>query len=260
MMRSIDTVMAYCGCYTDLVHVSNAVRMSCRHYPAWLRDRARVVHNGILNWKPSQLTKAEARARLDLPDDEFVLVSAGRIDPQKNLAFLLPIVARLSGVTLVIAGDGSLQGDFARRVAELGLETRVRTLGAVPHSRVPDILKAGDVFVQPSLFEGQSNALLEGLHAGLPILSSDVPEQIEAMTGPDGQVAGAVLPLADPDAWVKAIEQLQHDPAALERASAIAHARANAFSFDRMISGFETSLASADGRLEPAGGKRPGHA
>jgi glycosyltransferase involved in cell wall biosynthesis len=245
LMRGIDAAMVYSGFYSDLVLVSNAVRVSCHYYPRRVLDRSRVVHNALLNWKPSQLSKEEARAALDLPMSEFVLASVGRIDPQKNYAFLVPIMAQLRGVTLVIAGAGSLQGELEQRVAEHRIGDKVRLLGAVPRSRVPDILQAADMFVQPSLFEGQSNALLEALHAGLPVLSSDVPEQIEALTDTEGGIAGAVLPLSDPDAWVTSITHFRDNPDALDRARSLARARARAFSFDRMISGFEQAVLGA---------------
>jgi glycosyltransferase involved in cell wall biosynthesis len=253
LMRGIDVLMAYSGFYTDLVLVSNAVRTSCRYYPAWLLDRSRVVHNALLNWKHSQLSKEEARAALDLPMSEFVLTSVGRVDPQKNFAFLVPIVAQLHGVTLVIAGTGSLQGDLEQRIAEYGIGHKVRLLGAVPRSCVPDILQASDIFVQPSLFEGQSNALLEALHAGLPILSSDLPEQVEAMTDAEGQLAGALLPLSDPDAWVKTITHYRDDPVSLDQARSLARSRAQSFSFERMISGFERVVLGLRPSSRPSG-------
>ena len=245
IMRWLDAVMAYSGVYTDVVAVSESVRASCKHYPKRLIDRTVVVHNGLLDWRPSSSTKPGARAALGLSESDFVLAAVGRIEEQKNFAFLLPVIARLKGATLVIAGTGSLRPKLEQTIADLGIASRVRLLGVVPREQIPDLLRAADLFVQPSLYEGQSNALLEALYSDLPVLTSDAPEQVETITHSDGRVAGAVLPLDDEEPWVRAIERFQHDPAALAQVRPVIGLRAEAFSFDRMISGFESVLAKA---------------
>jgi glycosyltransferase involved in cell wall biosynthesis len=244
-MQRLDAAMAWLGVYTDCVPVSEAVRLSCRHYPSRLRERSVVIYNGLLDWRASSLTRMEARQRLGLSMQEFVLVSVGRIEEQKNYLFLPPIMARLSGVTLVIAGDGSLRRDLERVIGEHCVADRVRLLGTVPRTAVPDILQAADLFVQPSLYEGHSNALLEALSSDLPVVASDIPEQREMLKGPDGAVAGEVLSLTDPDAWVAAIEKFQREPHLLEQARRVVRRRAESFSFDRMISGYETIFSKA---------------
>jgi glycosyltransferase involved in cell wall biosynthesis len=60
---------------------------------------------------------------------------------------------------------------------DLGAEDRIHMLGSLPHDRVKDLLRAADCFVQTSLFEGQSNSILEAMHEGLPIICSDIPTQ-----------------------------------------------------------------------------------
>jgi glycosyltransferase involved in cell wall biosynthesis len=238
-MQRLDAAMARLGVYTDFVPVSEAVRLSCRHYPSSLRDRSVVIYNGLLDWRASSLTKAEARRRLGLSENGFVLVSVGRIEEQKNHLFLPPIMAKLAGATLVIAGDGSLRPELERAIEEHGVADRVRLLGTVPRTSVPDILRAADLFVQPSLYEGHSNALLEALNADLPVVASDILEQREVLKGPDGEIAGEVLPLTDPDAWVAVIERFRRDPQLLEEARQIGRRRADSFSFERMIAGYE---------------------
>ena len=243
VIRSLDWAMALLGVYSDVVAVSTAVRESCEHYPGWLRKRSFVVHNGLLEWRPSGLTRSEARSRLGLSDGEFVLIATGRLEAQKNFSFLLPVLARLKQVSLFIAGEGSLRDEFEKTSRSLGVDSRVRLLGTVPHAQVPDILNAGDLFVQPSLYEGQSNSLLEALHAEIPVVSSDIPEQVETIAEPDGRVAGAFISLNDPDAWVRTIERFRQNPDAMDEARKIARLRARVFSFERMIAGFEDVLA-----------------
>lgn len=68
-------------------------------------------------------------------------------------------------------------------------------LGEVKRADIPDLLRAADIFAMPTRFEGQSNALLEAMHAGLAIVSSDIPAQVETLGGPGPEAAGNCCPL-----------------------------------------------------------------
>lgn len=239
-MRVLDSAAAWLGTYTGVVAVSESVRASCSHYPAWLRKRVGVVHNGIRDWRPSALSRGEARSRFAVSQDAFVLAAVGRLSEQKNYPLMLRIAERLDHVTLLIAGDGPLRAAIETQIAGAGLGNRVRLLGAVSRDAVPDLLKAADIFIQTSTYEGQSNSVLEALQAGLPVVAHDIPEQRETIADAEGKVAGALVPLNDVDAWVSAIERLR-DGASTARA--IARERADAFRFETMIAGFEHALA-----------------
>ena len=243
--RALDSVWAWLGVYTDVVAVSESVRKGCRAYPAWLRKRAVVVHNGLFAWRPSRLDRKDARGLFHVGDGDLALVAVGRLAPQKNYALLLRVLRRIDNAILLIAGDGPQRTDLETMATNLGVADRVRFLGALPRDAVPDLLAAGDVFVQSSTFEGQSNALLEALQAGLPIIAHDVPEQRETIAEDDGATAGELVPLDDVDAWVAAIERLRNDGAAVRAAREIAARRARLFGFDEMVSGFERILTRA---------------
>ena len=142
---------------------------------------------------------------------------------------------------LAIAGDGDLRPQLDAVIQDYGLADRVTFLGNVPRDQIPDLLRAADVFVQPSLFEGQSNSLIEALHEGLPVLASDIPEQREALTDASGNVAGHLLPLDDAEAWHRPIAKV-FEQEAQRKARAAALKRAEYFTIDRMIDGFEAAL------------------
>lgn len=249
MMRRLDTLAARSGCYTDVIAVSRSVADSCSGYPEWLRRRTAVVYNGLKDWRPSPLSRAAARAWLGLPEGGFVIAAVGRLDPQKNYPLLIDAVAMTApGSVLAIAGDGSLHDAIAANIAARGLGERVRLLGALAREEVPHLLAAADLFAQPSLFEGQSNALLEALHVGLPCLVSDVPEQVETVQESVDAVAGAILPLGEPHAWAEAISRFATDADRLAEARDVAWRQARNFSFERMMTGFEAILRGAAGR------------
>lgn len=243
--RVLDMAWAWLGVYTDVVAVSDGVRQGCHGYPAWLQQRTVVVHNGLFGWQPSRLDRAAARQLFGVSDGSLVLAAVGRLAPQKNYALLLRVVQQIDDVHLLIAGDGADRDTLETLARDLGVAAKIRFLGSLSREAVPDLLAAADMFVQSSTFEGQSNALLEALEAGLPIVTHDIPEQRETIADDDGAAAGALVPLNDVAAWVAAISRLRNDPAAILAARQVAARRAQLFRFDAMVSGFERVLTPA---------------
>lgn len=238
-IRVLDRAAAWSGLYTDVVAVSRSVAQQSGAYPAWLMRRTRVVHNGLRHWRACGLTTNEARERFGLPASVELAVALGRLDEQKNLALLIEALALTQRpVHLAVAGEGELRASLQELASKLSVADRIHFLGAVKREWVPAVLAAADVFVQPSLFEGQSNALLEALNAGLPCLVSAIDEQIETVSDGAGDVAGAVLPLGQPPEWAAALDRACDDPAWRESARASARRQASRFSFEQMIAGF----------------------
>lgn len=243
-MRTADWLTAWSGGYTGVVAVSKSVARSCATYPKWLRSRIRVIYNGIKGFRASELTKAEARAHLGLPSDGLILAAVGRLSRQKNYPMIIEAIsATPPSVKLVIAGEGEDRGAIEKQISALSLDDRLFLLGAIARDDVPHLLRAADIFVQPSLFEGQSNALLEALHAGLPCFVSDPPEQVETVAdvrdnGDLRDVAGAILPVDNPSAWATAITEAEKDPELDSKYASAISARAACFTYQRMMQQF----------------------
>jgi glycosyltransferase involved in cell wall biosynthesis len=102
------------------------------------------------------------------------LLWSGRLSPQKGIDQLLPALARVvdSGrdFRLEIVGDGPDGPSLAARCRQLGLDGRVAFVGQVHRDAVRARLTAVDAFVLPSRYEGMSNAALEAMESGLPVL------------------------------------------------------------------------------------------
>ena len=245
IMRIADKILGTLGLYTSNVCVSTAVKESFRAYPSSYKARLCVVHNGIV-WKPSSATCSDARRKLGLPETGMIFAAAGRLTAQKNYVFLLDAFARAKDSYLVIAGDGELRQELQDLVQRLGIGDRVFFLGAVERQVIPDLFRAADAFVQSSLFEGQSNALLEAMHAGLPILVNDIPEQRETIVDEEtGEAAGLLASVGDTAMWVELLQRLSDDAALRQNLSALAQQMvARRFTLDRMIDGFEQTLRS----------------
>jgi glycosyltransferase involved in cell wall biosynthesis len=137
-------------------------------------DRTSIVFNGIeLDKFSSPLDRVIARKIFDLDPTEFVFGNVGRLHEQKGHKFLLQAIAKMTNrARLVIIGDGRLRAELILLADKLGISDRVSFLGA--RDDIHEFLSAIDVFIMPSLWEGQPIALLEALAIGKPCIASAV--------------------------------------------------------------------------------------
>lgn len=194
-----------------LVAVSGAVEAELRE--AGLGG-ARIVRipNGVDSTRfcpPPPEVKAAIRKRLDLPPGGRVAIFTGRFDAAKGLDLLLRAWSRLvvaggrPAPTLLLVGEGALRPELIRMVGALGLGESVRFVDPPPS--VLEFLQAADCFALPSISEGLSNALLEAMACGLPVIASDHAANREALG--DGE-AGLLIPSRDPEAWADGLRAL----------------------------------------------------
>ncbi len=118
-------------------------------------------------------------------DEKYVnIVYVSRLHLGKNHLLLLKAFSMLcsenSNMRLYLLGDGTERGEIVQELKNLNLEKKVFLLGN--RNDVLSILKACDIGVFPSLFEGLSLALLEMMSVGLPIVCSDIPEFRKILT------------------------------------------------------------------------------
>jgi glycosyltransferase involved in cell wall biosynthesis len=147
-------------------------------YPA---SRIFKITNGVAT---QRFSPGPARA----DDGPLTAVYTGRLDPEKGLLDLLavwPSVLARAGrpLRLVICGDGPLEGALRAEIAAHDLGGSVELRGRV--ADVPAILRDADVFVLPSFIEGNSNAVLEAMASGLPVVST-LAGGTPLLIGPEG--------------------------------------------------------------------------
>lgn len=164
----------------------------------------RVVPMGVP--LPVLPSRAEARARLGVAPDAFLVVSHGHVTPYKRLDVALRAFRRLIGERLdarfLIAGSAApgLEAALGRQIGYLGLGGKVSLLGFVPPETVADLLAAADCCINlryPSAGE-TSASLLRIMGAGLPVLVSDAGSFRELPSGcaikvPVGQLEEPLL-------------------------------------------------------------------
>lgn len=145
---------------------------------------------------------------------EHRIVSVGRMDANKNHEMMIRAFAALSGkypeYVLTIYGDGELHSYLKELAKELGVGERVELPGVIPN--VAERIEKASMFLLTSYSEGVSNALIEALATGLPVIATDVPSggTVELMT--DG-VNGLIIPAGDQKALEAAMDRLLADPA-----------------------------------------------
>lgn len=136
------------------------------------RDRIACIVTGVDLSRFSPLDRGVAKAALGVSGP--LVLSVGALIPLKGHEIVIDAVASLPGVSLWIAGEGPQRAQLARKIAKLGLESRVRLLGAVPHDQVAGLLATADVMALASEREGLANAWIEALASGTPAVIPDV--------------------------------------------------------------------------------------
>ena len=170
----------------------------------------------------------------DLP----MIVNVASLRPQKGHTYLVEAAAMLAAegrpVTVLCLGDDERWPDTAAEVrdqiAAAGVD--VRLLGDVADPK--PYLAAADGVVQASVAEGLSNALLEAMAAGRPIVATDVGGTAEVLVGGE-HPGGIVVPSADPAALADAIRGLLDSPDHAAELAANARRRARAHDADAAV-------------------------
>ena len=185
--------------------------------------------------------KHEARARLALGAGRVVMTCA-RLYPWKNLEFLIRLVPDLPpDVTLVIVGDGPEREQLEREAVAAGVAERVCFAGSVSQATVQQYLRAADVFALHTRYEGLSHVMLEAMHAGTPIVASDVGGNAEVI---DSGRNGRLVPLDDRATTLATLCRLLDDPAEGAQLAAAAQADVRAYRWDVLLDRTITTLAS----------------
>lgn len=149
-------------------------------------QRCRVISNGIPTdrYACAQTSRKEWRAREGFEDDDVLFVSVARFAPQKNHALLLKAFAQgpasVPKAHLVLVGEGVLREQLEEQAKSLGLASQVHFLGL--RTDIPDVLRAMDVFVLSSDYEGNPLSVMEAMAAGLPVVTTaagGVPDLLE---------------------------------------------------------------------------------
>jgi L-malate glycosyltransferase len=177
-----------------------------KHVPT---DKIAIIHNGIdlRRFSASNNARAAIRRKLGFAEEDQVLIMVARFHPGKGHAVLLAAMRRLLRVyptlRLICLGEGDGEIEIRRLCDELGLARNVRLAGY--QSSVQEWLKAADINVLPSYYEGLPLTILEAMASGLPTVATEVggiPEAVE-----DG-ASGFLVPPDNPERLAAALSFL----------------------------------------------------
>lgn len=127
--------------------------------------KVQVFPNGVRGELFYPRDRREARERLGLPQDVFIISFVGHFNTRKGLDKLNQAIIHLDGLYTIFAGKGSVKPEGKNNLF----------CGTLPSEQMPWFYSASDVFVLPTQNEGLSNAIVEAMACGLPIISSNLP-------------------------------------------------------------------------------------
>lgn len=246
---------------TGSVCVSEGVRRFSQDVARLDPRRLTVIPNGI-EPEPYDQAVALPRRELGLADDSLVALFVGRIEMQKGLDFLLiaaeKVIERRPEWQLVVVGDGPDLAGWRLYVGrDAALSRHVHLLGR--RDDVPALLKAADLLVLPSLWEGMPNVVLEAMAARRAVVATTV-EGTEDLVVP-GQT-GWLVPPWDPNALASALLEAAENRDRLARFGEAGQRRVKAeFTPTRVVAAYESlwagilGFAAAGLKSEPLAGR-----
>ena len=223
-------------------------------------DLIDVVHNGVSSDQypaGGKEERASARARLGLPQEGFIALYFGRLDPEKGIDVLLDAWRRLGqggeeGRLLLVGSPSTHLRDGNRYVEGLQANAPPGCIWLPSQADVVPPLHAADVVVLPTICdEGFPRVIVEAMATGRPALASRIGGIPELLTG---EFERFLMEPGDAGMIASALDSLvgwqQREPELAGRCSA--HIRDH-FSLDRLVEGVERSLTAAAGEVQGEG-------
>lgn len=166
----------------------------------------------------SKERKLQLREKLNISENDFVIIYPAEYSPRKNHAMIFKAMAQLigycPGLLLLLPGDGPSRQEYGMLVQSLGLQDSVRFLGYQDH--VEEYIAASDINVAPSRQEGLPTHVIESLSMGLPCIATNIRGQRDLIR--DG-VNGYIVALNDHEKLAEYISLLDNDRSLLHRLS-----------------------------------------
>ena len=239
--------------YAPLLRGVNKIVFGCKyHLERWveryrlLRSRCDYIYNGVdESWYSMAAvpgSQSDLRRLWGLSSQDFVIANVGQLRPEKQHQDLIKAVEKLlgenSGLRAVIAGDGPERMNLERLIQSKQLGDKVFLLGEVRDVR--PVLAMTDVFVMTSASETFSNAALEAMSMGKPVVMSNVGGTQEMVTNGHN---GYLYKKGNVDELVGILRKLMRDLEIRRRLADNARSSVlEKFTFSRMVDAYERIL------------------
>ena len=217
-------------------------------YSKALQKRTSVIYNPVredVSLTPAPSPKGEGN---QIEDGRLNrIISIGRLAMQKNFPMLINAFAAIKDEfpdwQLLILGEGPDRGSLQLTVDSLQLTDRVLMPGRSEH--VIDELRKSKLFCMSTNAEGMSNALIEAMCVGLPVVSTDVCGAKELLCEPE---SGIIVPVGDTEALAKALRKVMSDVSLMQQMAERNMAKAEWFKQDRVVDQWETLICDVVSR------------
>ncbi len=173
-------------------------------------EKIRVIENGVAAADPTGTTRRQLLAELELPAGSRLVGLIGRLWPQKRVkdaiwaADLLKVIR--DDVHLLVIGDGPHRHRLRRFRDQARIRDKVHFLGH--RGDVPRLMPHLDVLWSTSGYEGQSNAVLEAMAAGVPVVATDIPGTRDLVLP---ESTGYLVPVGDRAGFARCTDVLLDD-------------------------------------------------
>jgi glycosyltransferase involved in cell wall biosynthesis len=140
------------------------------------------MYNGVDSsvFKPDYTTQ-DLIKQYKITGNDVILLFVGRLEPQKGIVDLISSVPYLpNNIKLLVIGTGSLRQEIEKRIKNF--DGRIALLGKVADADIVRLYASADIFIAPSLYEGNPLTVLEAMSSKLPIIASNIPEMREIVT------------------------------------------------------------------------------
>lgn len=197
-------------------------------YSKKLQARTTIIKNPVTE-KVFELQPVEKQKRI---------IAVGRLAYQKNYPMMFRAFAKVHhdfpDWQLVVYGNGPQKDEIHGVIERLGMEGHIILAGKSDH--VVEEMNKSSLFVMSSDYEGMSNALLEAVCVGLPVLSTDVSGARDLI---DEDKNGFVVPVGDEAAFTSALKQLLSSPEKMDEMGKCSRAMASEFKEERIVDQWE---------------------
>jgi len=189
-----------------------------------------VIPNGVdlQRFSPAEVAKDSGELRM---------LTVGRLSVTKRLPLLLEMVELLrrqgGKARLTVVGGGALESELRQQLGQWNLRDAVTLMGRREASEMPEIYRQHDMFVSASMQEGMSNAMLEAMASGLPIVTTRC-EGVDELIGENG----LVVKDPRPEALAATVRRLADDPALRQAMSVAARKKAESFGWDKVADAY----------------------
>lgn len=210
----------------SLLTIANSQSLRELAYKTSRKKKIDLIYNGI------DLERYTNKSDIKISPKQIIAV--GRLSKIKGFDLLIQAVAAIkTPCQLVIAGDGPEKENLENLAKMLGIEKKVIFTGRLEKQQLIHFYQESSIFCMSSYNEGMSNAMLEAIACGLPIVTTNIGGAVELVKG-----NGTIVPCGDSFAIQEALETLLDNPERMAQCQKQSLQIASEFSWDIVTNSF----------------------